>query len=132
MWKYVENELDEKYKGMLPDSPCLSSNDLPESEFNIRSALATWHMKAFVPFNSLSWLDKTFDKGLFKAAKQTLEKYDDAIIEMLKSKPEKLSAFKRILSVMPDDVPQKEYFLSNILPFATFTSELRNASYTTR
>lgn len=121
MWNYVENELDEKYKGMLPDSPFLSSNDLPESEFNIRSALVTWHMKAFVPFNSLNWFDKTFDRDSLKAAQQTLKRYDDVIIEMLKNESAKLSAFKRILSAMPDGVPQKEYLLSNILPVANGT-----------
>lgn len=123
MWKYVENELDESYKGMWPDSLYLSSNDLPESEFTIRSALATWHMKAFVLYNSFSWFDKTFDKDSFKAAKQTLEKYDDAIIEMLKNESAMLSAFKRILSVMPNDVPQKQYLLSNILTVTNGTLE---------
>ncbi|GLR71635.1 hypothetical protein [Agaribacter marinus] len=113
-WKYVSNENDEKYCLPLPESQTLSESDLPKNEFDLRAKLAFWQMNFFVPFNSLGWFEKHLDSKNYKEVKTKLDHADQELIEIIAS-PENHAALKRILSVMPEHVPQKRYLVDHVL-----------------
>lgn len=114
MWTYVENELDSAYSKPLPDVQRLKDSDLPKSEFELRAALAKWLMCDFVPANSLSWFDKTFNKADYQNKKNSLEKAD-AELKNLITNPANMAALRRVISVMPDYVSQKQYLIDNFI-----------------
>lgn len=107
-WTYVDNILDTTYSQPLPDVQMISTTALPESEFTLRKFLTAWLMTKYVPYNSLSWLDKLLDKKNYKKKVDFLHEGDKQLKELLE-KPEYMAAFQRVLSRMPDHVPHKEY-----------------------
>lgn len=114
MWTYVENELDKAYTKPLPNASYLQREDLPIAEFEVREALAAWLMERFVPANSLGWFDKIFDSQSYQNTQRDLDAADTILASLL-IKPEYISALYRILSVMPENVPQKKYLTEKFL-----------------
>ncbi|OES24131.1 hypothetical protein [Alteromonas macleodii] len=113
-WKYVENEFDTYYLKALPDVSHLTENSLPPSEFEVRQMLFIWLREGFIPFNSFDVLDKTFANEKYQHAKKVLSHYSDLLLN-LTSSPAHGAALMRVVSKMPDHVPQKAYLLNDFL-----------------
>lgn len=114
MWTYVENELDSAYSKPLLDVRSLKETDLPKAEFELRTVLASWLMVNFVPAKSLSWVDKVFNKADFEKKQQSLESANYQLKDLLVH-PQYMAALQRVVSVMPDHVPQKQYLIDNFI-----------------
>jgi len=112
---YVNTPLDKQYRTPLPDQSMLPKKSLPRCEWELRKALADWLMTAFVPFNSLSWIDQWVSKKAYNLACIRLEHADSELRALINSGSEYKAALKRVLSVMPGHLPQKEYLVRNIL-----------------
>ncbi len=113
-WIYVNNLLDEKYNDQVPTALELSKDSFPSQEFELRAVLADWLMQAFVPFDSLSWIDKLIAKTKYRQAQDNLIQNDCKLRSIL-SGSEYTAALKRIVSVMPEHVPQKQYLIKNFI-----------------
>lgn len=114
MWTYVNNELDAQYSKPLPEVSRLKEDCLPMAEFELREQLANWFLNGFVPANSLNWLDKLVNKSDYQNHLVALEQADQKLLDIV-SEPRYTAALKRIISVMPDSVEQKQYLIDNII-----------------
>ncbi len=114
MWTYVNNELDAQYSKPLPEVSRLKEDSLPMAEFELREQLANWLLSGFVPANSLNWLDKLVNKADYQNHLAALEQADQKLLDIV-SEPRYMAALKRIISVMPDSVEQKQYLIDNII-----------------
>jgi hypothetical protein len=113
-WIYVNNLLDEKYSQVPTTLQELPKNSFPSQEFELRAMLGNWLILAFVPFNSLSWIDKLISKKEYKHAQDNLIK-NDCKLRAILSGSEYLSALKRIISVMAENVPQRSYLIDTFI-----------------
>lgn len=84
------------------------------AEFELREQLANWLLSGFVPANSLNWLDKLVNKADYQNHLAALEQADQKLLDIV-SEPRYMAALKRIISVMPDSVEQKQYLIDNII-----------------
>lgn len=114
MWTYVNNELDGQYSKPLPIVSRLKEGCLPMAEFELREQLAHWLFSGFVPANSLNWLDKLVDKADYQNHLSALEQADQKLLDIV-SEPRYMAALKRVISVMPDNVEQKQYLIEKII-----------------
>ncbi|WP_172380782.1 hypothetical protein [Vibrio sp. Vb339] len=114
MWTYVNNELDTQYSKPLPEVSRLKEDCLPMAEFELREQLVSWLLSGFVPANSLNWLDKLVNKADYQNHLMILEQADQKLLDIV-SEPRYMAALKRILSVMPDSVEQKQYLIEKII-----------------
>lgn len=113
-WTYVSNVFDERYRKEPPSSLILPKNSFPSQEFELREKLADWLLTAFIPFDSLSWIDKLISKKECKQLQENLTKKDIELMSIL-SDIEYISALKRVVSFMTTDVPQKKYLIDNFI-----------------
>ncbi|WP_052692292.1 hypothetical protein [Teredinibacter purpureus] len=113
-WTYVNHENDEAYSKSVPLAQTLSEADLPKTEFEARRDLAHWKMAGFVPFASMSWLDRFLDK---ERASERFEKLDVLMTEIKSRCEDKAyrSAIKRVVSSMPAEAKDRAYIELNIL-----------------
>jgi hypothetical protein len=114
MWTYVNNELDAQYSKPLPEVSLLKEDCLPMVEFELREQLVNWLFSGFVPANSLNWLDKLVNKSDYQNHLLALEQADQKLLDIV-SEPRYMAALKRIVSVMPDSVEQKQYLIEKII-----------------
>lgn len=84
------------------------------AEFELREQLANWLLSGFVPANSLNWLDKLVNKADYQNHLAALEQADQKLLDIV-SEPRYMAALKRIISVMPDNVEQKQYLIEKII-----------------
>jgi len=102
------SELDESY-------PCsIEFFDPPSSERLVRDKLSSWVVDAFLPYNSLSLLDRLLDNEKAEKIKSNLNNADIEIKELLKEH-ENLAALKRIISTMPHSLDMKKYINKRFL-----------------
>lgn len=78
--------------------------------------MAGWLIQDFVPFDSLSWIDKLLSKTKYLQAQDNLIQRDYKLRSVL-SRSEYMAALKRIVSVMPENVPQKQYLIDKFIKF---------------
>ena len=64
--------------------------------------------------NSLNWLDKLVNKSDDQNHLVALEQADQKLLDIV-SEPRYMAELKRIISVMPDCVEQKQYLIDNII-----------------
>jgi len=114
MWTYVNSELDIQYSKPLPDVSRLTEDCLPRAEFELRKSLVNWLLSSFVPANSLNWLDNLINKNGYQQKIAHLEDANKNLRELV-SEPRYMAALKRVISVMPDNVAQKQYLIENII-----------------
>lgn len=114
MWTYVNSELDAHYSKPLPEVSRLAKECLPSAEFELRKQLANWLMSHFVPANSLGWLDKLVSKSDYQQKLESLENANTQLLDLV-SDEKYMAALKRVVSVMPDTVAQKQYLIDNII-----------------
>ncbi|WP_347366747.1 hypothetical protein [Vibrio vulnificus] len=84
------------------------------AEFELREQLVHWLLSGFVPVNSLNWLDKLVNKADYQNYLSALEQADQKLLDIV-SEPRYMAALKRIISVMPDNVEQKQYLIEKII-----------------
>lgn len=113
-WIYVKNVLDEEYTQEPPPLLVLPKNSFPPQEFELREKLADWLLTAFVPFDSISWIDRIISKKKCEKAQDNLLQKDIELKSILYDF-EHISALKRIISVMPEHVPQRKYLIDTYI-----------------